>query len=348
VLTTGWTNIGDLAWAPSGREIWFDSVGHGAGQAMSAVSLNGKVRTVASGIDLVLHDIAPDGRALIEHEVAHNGMYFGRIGASIEKDLSWFEGSSVGNISSDGKLVAFTEAREGGGSLSTAYLRGTDGSVPVKLGEGQADSLSRDGKWVLLSVPSGNGKKLSLVSSGAGEPIPISIPPRITVVGDGFTNDGKRILLGGLEAGHGLRAYIAGLDGTTPFPFTPDNIDGPGATSPDGQRMVLVGPGGRPTVYSFDGKEARELPATEKGDLPVQWSADGKSLYLRRGGELPTKVYRYDLGTGKRTLWKEIIPADRAGVISIAGFEMTPDASAYVYSCARITSSDLYLVEGLK
>ena len=346
-LTTGWSFAADLVWPGSGREVWFDGVGQGRSQAIRAVSLIGQVRVVASGVDLVVHDISADGRALVEREVARDGMYFGRIGDPVERELSWFEGSGVANLSADGKLVAFTETREGGGAVGTAYLRGTDGSAPVKLGEGQADDLSRDGKWVLVSIPSGPGKKFFRVSSGAGEPIPISIPG-ITVFGGGFTPDGTRIIFGGIQSGHGVRAYIADLDGQSPFAFTPENVNGPAAANPDGKRLVLVGPTGRPTIYSFDGKEARELPATEKGDLPVQWSADGKSIYLRRQGELPAKVYRYDLDTGKRALWKEIMPADRAGVIFIDELRMTPDATAYAYSCARITSSDLYLVEGLK
>ena len=346
-LTTGWVDAGDLAWEPSGREVWFDSVGHRGGRAVRAVSLAGDVRVVVSGVDLFLHDVAPDGKTLIEREVSRNGMYFGRIGDPVERDLSWFEGSSLANISADGKLVAFTEEREGGGPAGTAYLRGTDGSAPVKLGQGPAESLSRDGNWVMLSSPSGQGKKLFRVPAGAGEPIPILIPG-ITVVGAGFLPDGKRILFGGIEPGHGVRAYVADLDGKAPFAFTPDGIDAPAALSPDGRRIALVGPNGMPTIYSFDGKETRELPAVEKGDAPVQWSADGASIYLRREGELPLKVYRYDLATGKRALWKEVMPADRAGVIFIDRFQMTPDATAYAYSFTRITSSDLYLVEGVK
>ena len=347
VLTKGWTYIGDIVWAPSGKEIWFDSVGRGYGQAIHAVTPSGKLRVVASGIDYVIHDIASDGRVLLEQEVAHDGMYFAGVGDTAERDISWFEGSSVANLSSDGKLVAFTEQREGGGTLETAYLRGTDGSVPVRLGEGRADDLSRDGKWVLLKVPSGAGSNLFRVPAGAGEPIPVSIPG-IAVLGGGFTPEGKRIVFGGIEPGHGVRGYVAELDGKSPFPFTSENINGPAAPSPDGKRLCLVGPTGRPTIYSFDGKEARELPSTEKGDLPVQWSSDGKSVYLRRAGELPARIDRYDLDTGKRTLWKEIVPRDRAGVISISEFHMTPDATAYAYTCARILSSDLYLVEGLK
>jgi hypothetical protein len=347
VLTKGWISVDNLAWAPSGREIWFGSIGHGHGQATNAVSLDGDLRVLYAGVDLYVHDIASDGRVLLEQEIPHDGMYFGRFGDPAERDLSWFEGSSSSNISADGKLVAFTEGREGGGAIGTAYLRGTDGSVPVRLGEGQVEALSRDGKWVLLSTPSGPGRKFSRVPSGAGEPIPISIPG-ITVGGGGFTVDGRRLIFGGRAPGHGLRGYIAELDGKSPFAFTPENVDGPAATSPDGKRLVLVGPGGKPMICSFDGKEARELPATEKGDLPIQWSADGRSIYLRRQGELPARVDRYDLDTHARTLWKEIMPADRAGVIAIGGIHMTPDATAYTYTIARIISSDLYLVEGWK
>jgi Tol biopolymer transport system component len=347
VLTKGWIGVGDLVWTPSGKEIWFDSIGQGTGKGVRAVSLDGKLRTIASGIDYVIHDIAPDGRVLLEQEVVHDGMYFAGIGDLAERDLSWFEGSSVGDISADGKLLSFTEQREGGGALGAAYLRGADGSVPVRLGEGSADALSRDGKWALLKVPSGTGNKLFRVPAGAGEPIPISTPG-IALLGSGFTPDGKRIVFAGLEPGHGVRAYIADLEGKSPFAFTPDNISGPGAVSPEGRRMVLLGPGGKPTVYAFDGKEARELPGLENGDLPVQWSADGRAIYFRRQGELPARVFRYDLATANRTLWKEIVPRDRAGVIAISDFQMTPDASAYAYTCARVLSSDLYLVEGWK
>jgi hypothetical protein len=347
ILTKGWISVDNLAWAPSGREIWFGSIGHGHGQATNAVSLDGSLRVVSSGVDLYVHDIASDGRVLLEQEIPHDGMYFGRVGDPAERDISWFEGSDLANISSDGKRVAFTEGREGGGAIGTAYLRGTDGSVPVKLGEGEANDLSRDGKWVLLSAPFGPGSRLSRIPAEAGEAIPISIPG-ITVFGGGFTVDGKRLILGGREPGHGVRAYIAELDGKSLFAFTPENVSAPAALSPDGKRLVLVGPGGKPMICAFDGREARELPDTEKGEVPVQWSADGRSIYLRRRGELPTRVYRYDLETHARILWREIMPADRAGVIAIANLKMTPDATAYAYACSRIVSSDLYLVEGWK
>jgi len=59
------------------------------------------------------------------------------------------------------------------------------------------------------------------------------------------------------------------------------------------------------------------------------------------------RVYRLDLKTGKRTLWKELMPSDPAGVENIGPIYMTPDARTCVFGYHRMLA-DLYLVEGLK
>jgi len=41
------------------------------------------------------------------------------------------------------------------------------------------------------------------------------------------------------------------------------------------------------------------------------------------------------------------VPSDAAGIDTIRGVEIAPDAKSYVYGYIR-TLSDLYLVEGLK
>jgi hypothetical protein len=62
---------------------------------------------------------------------------------------------------------------------------------------------------------------------------------------------------------------------------------------------------------------------------------------------LPGTITKLDLGTGKRSVWKVLMPADPAGVDSIGGVAITPDERSYVYAYPR-TLSDLYVVEGLK
>ena len=51
--------------------------------------------------------------------------------------------------------------------------------------------------------------------------------------------------------------------------------------------------------------------------------------------------------TGERKPWRDLVPADRAGVYIVHLFDVTPDARWYAYSYVR-DLSDLYMVEGLK
>ncbi len=67
---------------------------------------------------------------------------------------------------------------------------------------------------------------------------------------------------------------------------------------------------------------------------------------MRRGG-LPGRVYRVDRRTGRRELWKEIMPSDPAGVPGITSLSITPDGRSYAYSYLQ-RLSELHVVEGLK
>jgi hypothetical protein len=82
-------------------------------------------------------------------------------------------------------------------------------------------------------------------------------------------------------------------------------------------------------------------------EAPIGWSSDGRTLFVFGYGELPTQVVEIDVSTGQRKPWKELNPADAAGIDTISGIMMTADAKGYVYGYIR-TLCDLYLVEGLK
>jgi hypothetical protein len=57
---------------------------------------------------------------------------------------------------------------------------------------------------------------------------------------------------------------------------------------------------------------------------------------------MPARVEIFDIATGKRTLWKELVPPDPAGILAIGPILITPDGKSYVYSYRR-TLEDLYL-----
>ena len=119
------------------------------------------------------------------------------------------------------------------------------------------------------------------------------------------------------------------------------------AISPDGKLVSDVGPDGKSYLYPADGGDPRPIAGLEPGEVPISWTADGRSLFVYRLGEIPAKVYRMDLATGRKQLWKQLLPPDISGVTEITGILITPDGRSYVYEYAR-TLSDLYLVNDVK
>src|SRR5260370_25044486 len=89
-------------------------------------------------------------------------------GANQERDLSWFDFGDPRGLSSDGKLLLIGEVGEGGGSHYTTYLRPTDGSPAIRLGEGNAGALTDDdGKYALSRVIGNPSKMYLLPAQGA-------------------------------------------------------------------------------------------------------------------------------------------------------------------------------------
>jgi Tol biopolymer transport system component len=266
-------------------------------------------------------------------------------GETKERELTWLDWSLPATLSRDGKTVLFSEAGEGGGAGYSVYMRKTDGSPAVRLGEGSSQDLSPDGEWALAIVHSASDPQLAAYPTGAGEP---KVFPKegVSVFGATFLPDGKQIVLTGSEAGHGPRLYLRDFAGGKPRAFTPEGYTGVGVVSPDGKWVVVRGPDRKRYLYSLAGGEPTPIPGVDPEDGVAQFSADGRFVYVSRNAEVPAKVYRVELATGKRELWRTLMPADGAGVSNLSPLP-TPDGSAYIYAYIR-TLSDLFLVDGVK
>lgn len=96
-------------------------------------------------------------------------------------------------------------------------LRGTDGSAVVRLGEGTASDLSRDGKWALAVVPT-SPQQLILYPTGAGQPRRLESGGIISYETARFFPDGRRVLVCGHETGHAVRCYVQEISGGTLAP----------------------------------------------------------------------------------------------------------------------------------
>jgi Tol biopolymer transport system component len=161
-----------------------------------------------------------------------------------------------------------------------------------------------------------------------------------------FFPDGDRLLVSGAEEDEAQRSYVVNLDGSGVRPITPEEHLGV-VVSPDGRWVAAHCPGG-PELHAVDDGESRSIGGIEPGDEIVQWRADGRSLFVIQRAELPARVSLVDIENGDRTLWKEIAPADRAGVAgTINTIVVNPDGSAYAYRYVRILS-ELYLADGLR
>jgi WD40 repeat protein len=311
-------------------------------RALRAVNLQGKQRVILETAgSLTLWDIAADGRVLLTEDEERGAMVGQPPGQKVERDLSYLDNSSVANLSRDGHWVFFKD-RNG------LYLRTFGDSAPIYLGSGlkdaEGDDLSADGEKVLATTNS--GRQLVIVPKGTGDSRPLPTHNIVSYMGARWFPDASRILFNGKELKHDLRAYIQDLDGSAPRPLTPENVKAL-SISPDGEWAAATGPDQAISLWPVAGGPSRLVRGSEPGERPVAWSADSQSLWLFRRGEVPAHVNKLDIESGRRELWKTLIPSDPAGVYSILQFQVTPTGNAYVYSYTRLLSR-LYLVKGLR
>ncbi len=354
-LTREWYGTQGLAWSPDGNEVWFTASELGLFHYITAVDLAGKHRLVTRVPgSLVIFDIWRDGRVLLARADRRREVMGLSGGAAKERDLSWLDYSYPADLSADGKTLLFDEEGIGGGvqygdtqDLTYAvYVRNTDGTPAIRLGEGGASALSPDQKWVLVVTPITPGQ-LRLLPTGAGETKSLT-SDSINHQWARWFPDGKRFVFSGNEPGRGVRFYMQDTSGGKPQAISSEGVEAQDfAISPDGQMVVGIGPDQKGYIFPVAGGDPRIVKGMEAGDLPINWSQDARSIFLYRTGEVPAKVYRLELATGKKTVWKEIAPLDPTGVSTIGPILMTPDGKTYVYGFHR-TLGDLYLVEGLK
>jgi Tol biopolymer transport system component len=166
-----------------------------------------------------------------------------------------------------------------------------------------------------------------------------------------FLPDGKHIVFSGNEPGHGARLYLESLDDAKPHPFSMEGVAGAGTggliLSPDGKTVAARGPDQKVYLFPVGGGDAKVVAAAQPGEFPTAWTSDGRSLLLMTRGQIPAQVFRIDVASGQKTLWRSFEPADSAGIDTIRGVLVSSDNKAYVYGYTR-TLSDLYLVRGLK
>jgi hypothetical protein len=190
------------AWSPGGAEIWFTGTRYGAATKLYGVTLRTGEADSGTPNEDTLWDVSSDGRVLMTEDDWRAQMSALTPGAAQERDLSNLDYALVRSITPDGTRITFDETGEGGGDTGGVYLKKTDGSPAVRLGDGGAGSMSSDGGWVCSYAI--DQTKLVLLPVGAGQPLSITTSPTSASF-PAFLPDARRVVFRGSEPGRILR-----------------------------------------------------------------------------------------------------------------------------------------------
>ncbi|MGE5344987.1 MAG: protein kinase domain-containing protein [Acidithiobacillales bacterium] len=356
-VSGGWSAAQGLAWSREGEEIWVtvaqeteEQFSNGVRHQLWAIRPGVKPRLVyGPPMSLCIHDVSATGAVLLSGE-DRRGEVGGLLkGETKERDFSTWSDEVVGGISEDGSVfVGIEQSAPGAGLDPILYYRRAGESSPVRLGTGSAIGISPDGHWVLSRTAGPGGAfALSLVPTGPGEPRPLpigNIRPRAVLHEPAhWSLDGRRILFSGEEPGRPARLFLLDVDGGAPRPATPEGIS-QGVLSPDGNSVAALDAAGKMLVFAVSGGPPAEVRGALPDEFPLEWEADGTALFVW-DRKWPARIYRLELSTGHRTLWKELAP-DPVGLM-YGDVILTHDGRHYVYRLRRVFS-ELNVAEGLR
>ena len=165
----------------------------------------------------------------------------------------------------------------------TVFRRSMDGSAAVAIGEGNAGAVSPDGRWVLAWLKD----NLILLPTGAGSMVTLPKGNLVRVGAGSWLGDSKRIVFTGDLGDNKPRGYLQEIPGGTPRAITPHGVFLPGKAAARDEHSILGRSGDRWVLYPIDGGNGQPLPALTARDIPIQWSDDGRFLYVVERPELP-------------------------------------------------------------
>ncbi|MEX0881199.1 MAG: protein kinase [Thermoanaerobaculia bacterium] len=345
-LARGFATVQGLAWAAGGREIWFTAARQGIEREIFAVTLSGKLRLVRTmqGTPALL-DMS-GSNALVTEDDYRAGVFAFLPGQTAARDLGWFDWSSDRSLSDDGKLLLFDESGEGGGANGSVYLRATDGSPAVRLGDGLGVTLSPDGAWALMrTLP--DPSHFVLVPVKAGQPRVFPPDGFLRTSYGAFFPDGSRFVFESSAPGHGTRLYAQAVAGGAPAAISAEGINSSRIfVSPDARLVAAIGPDSRTHLYPTAGGPPVDLTASQVGDYPAGWTTDGKGIYVSVQGN-PCRIDVIDVASGRRTHVRDLAGPDSAGVTAFGPARVTPDGQVMTAGFNRILSI-LYRVKDLR
>jgi len=341
-LSGSYTSAQGLTWSPRGDEIWFSAITDGVYRSLFATTLAARARPLLSAPgNIDIQDALPDGRVLVDDMNVRRILMVSTPDHPQSRDFSWMDWAMGMRFSADGKQILFGD--EHSGPMYGTFLRNLDGSPAVRLGDGDPADLSADGKWAISLLPTVPDQLVAL-PTGAGESRQLTHSNVDHISGRWLSDD--RIFTVGNEPGHRERTYLADLSGHE-TPLTPEGIRALAATS-DGKYLLTYNIASEFQLFPLDGGQPQPLPQLQKGDRPLDFSADNAAIFVRREGhEGAVEIWRVELSGTKRVLLHTITLSEGPAVTGGMGVAVSRDGKSFAYQYGRRISTE-YIVEGLR
>jgi hypothetical protein len=345
-LTAEYSGLEGLAWSRSGASILFSATVAGFGRYQPrVVTASGAIRDrplLPSTDSLFVQDVARDGRVVVIRMLQRFGLRARGAGTDPERDVSWLNASIQPHLSTDEKLVLFTNESETAGANYSVGYRTIDGGAVATLGDGTAMGFSPDGKWVLAWLP-GDPQRLILYPMGPGAAVELDRGGLTSYSVSGWFPDSQRVFVCGRRSSAPPQCHQQRISGGAPEAVTP-----PGywylSVAPDGRTMSAVAADFSWHHGSIGGGDLRPIPGIEKTEDVVGWTADSRAVFVQSAPSNIARIDRLELGSGSRTPVRQI-GLSEAGVTGVFVTDYRADgAYAYWY---RHQPSTVFLVSGL-
>ena len=333
-------NYAGFAWSAKGDEI-ICACGDDD-STLAAIDLKGNYRVLSHfPSQVLLHDMLPNGRLLIESSVGRSMIGIASNGK--ESDLSWLGTSTVVDLTPDGKQVLFGEYPPHG--TAGAFLRPLDGGPAIRLGDALPYAISPDGAFViagavdtrkLLLLPTGAGLQREIDTGSLGAYAAAFLTPKSLLV-LGFDENQRQEQIVLIDIDSGKRRIVT--TGVRPVLMRANR---------DASRVTLGFLNARPLMLTMATGKVEPIEGLEIGDFPYQWTTDQRGLFIGKVGQFPAPVDLFDLATHTRTHVTSISTPDPNGVFNIDTIASTADGKTHAYSYLRVLTSTLYVVDGLR
>ncbi len=346
ILWSASANTLQAVWHPSG-EVWYSREA-GEKPGLYALSRGGRTRPILRASGWILHDIAPDGRLLLERAIERASLRVHLAGDAKERELSWLDGSALVGVSTERGALVFSETYEAGTRAGGVYLRALDGSPAVRIADGTATAFSEDGRWALVRSV-GSPPRYSVVPTSAGQPVALDVGGANLVAASFLPGEEPSLLATIGESGDRGELAIVTPKSVRKLGISPGFTENAVAVSPDGGAFAYRRGSREIALCRFAEAGCRKI-SLASDEAPIQWSADGRFLYLRSFGvgRIPVPVSRYEIATGVETDWLALGPEDATDFIDVGGVFISRDGKSYAFDALAIHDSSLFVVDGLR